>query len=132
MEKENLILEFMKSKEYVPMKAKELAIIFDVQKSNVEELKRVLNKLEHDGKIVKNRRNKYYINEIETLVGTFKNNKSFGFVVPDNKKESKDIFVSKRNFNGAKDNDKVVVQITKKEEIQKTFNKVYVRFMLSG
>lgn len=116
MEKENLILEFMKSKEYVPMKAKELAIIFDVQKSNVEELKRVLNKLEHDGKIVKNRRNKYYINEIETLVGTFKNNKSFGFVVPDNKKESKDIFVSKRNFNGAKDNDKVVVQITKKEE----------------
>ena len=47
-EKENLILEFMKSKEYVPMKAKELAIIFNVQKSNIEELKLVLNKLEHE------------------------------------------------------------------------------------
>ena len=116
MEKEELILEFIKSKEYVPMKAKELAIIFDVQKEDIDEFKRVLNKMEQEGKITKNRRNKYSLNEIETLVGTFKNSKSFGFVVPDNKKESKDIFISKKNFNGAKDNDKVVVQITKQEE----------------
>lgn len=52
--------------------------------------------------------------ETENLVGIFKKSKSFGFVVPDNKKESKDIFISKKNFNGAKDNDKVVVQLTKK------------------
>ena len=116
MEKEELILEFIKSKEYVPMKAKELAIIFNVQKENIDEFKRVLNKMEQEGKITKNRRNKYSLNETETLVGTFKNSKSFGFVVPDNKKESKDIFISKKNFNGAKDNDKVVVQITKQEE----------------
>ena len=37
MEKEELILEFIKSKEYVPMKAKELAIIFNVQKENMDE-----------------------------------------------------------------------------------------------
>ncbi len=49
------------------------------------------------------------------LVGTFKNNKSFGFVVPDNKKESKDIFISKKYFSGAKTDDKVVVEITKPE-----------------
>ena len=116
MEKEDLILEFMNSKEYVPMKVKELAIIFDVQKENLEAFKRVLSKLEKDEKIVRNRRNKYLINEIKTLVGTFKNCKSFGFVVPDNKKESRDIFISKKWFNGAKDNDKVVVQITKPEK----------------
>ena len=116
MEKEELILEFIESKEYVPMKAKELAVIFDVKKDKMDEFKRVLTKLEHEGKISKNKRNKYSINKIETLVGIFKNNKSFGFVVPDNKKENKDIFVSKKNFNGAKDNDKVVVQITKQEE----------------
>ena len=40
MEREELILEFMKSKEYVPMKAKELAIIFNVQKEDIEDLKR--------------------------------------------------------------------------------------------
>ena len=116
MEKEDLILEFMNLKEYVPMKAKELAIIFDVQKENLEEFKTVLLNLEKDEKIVRNRRNRYSINSIVTLVGTFKNSKSFGFVVPDNKRESKDIFISKKYFNGAKDNDKVVVQITKQEE----------------
>lgn len=115
MEKENLILEFMKQKEYVPMKAKELASIFDVYKENIEELKQILKKLEIEGKITRNRRNRYSIHEIKTLVGTFKNNKSFGFVVPDNRKESKDIFISKKHFNGAKDNSKVVVQITKEE-----------------
>ena len=50
------------------------------------------------------------------LVGTFKNNKSFGFVIPDNKKDSKDIFISKKYFSGAKSDDKVVVEITKPEE----------------
>lgn len=54
--------------------------------------------------------------EKERLVGTFKNNKSFGFVIPDNKKESKDIFISKKYFSGAKNDDKVVVEITKLEE----------------
>jgi len=54
--------------------------------------------------------------EKERLVGTFKNNKSFGFVIPDNKKESKDIFISKKYFSGAKNDDKVVVEITKPEE----------------
>ena len=115
MEKEELILKFMKQKEYIPMKAKELAVIFDVHKDKMEELKQVLKKLESEGKITKNRRNKYSTNEIKTLVGTFKNSKSFGFVIPDNRKESKDIFISKKNFNGAKENSKVVVQITKQE-----------------
>lgn len=116
MEKENLILQFMKEKEYIPMKAKELAAIFSVKKADLQEFKNILSKMEHDGKIIKNRRNKYNINEIKTLVGTFRNSKSFGFVIPDNKKESNDIFISKKNFNGARDNYKVVVQITKPEE----------------
>ena len=102
MGREDLILEFMQEKQYVPMKAKELAVIFDVQKEDLEEFKRILAKLERDGKIIKNRRNRYSINEIETLVGTFKNSRSFGFVVPDNKKESKDIFISKKHFTNNK------------------------------
>ena len=48
---EKQILEFMKQKEYVPMKAKELAIIFDVHKDNIEEFKKILNKLEKEEKI---------------------------------------------------------------------------------
>ena len=47
------------------------------------------------------------------LVGTFINNKSFGFVVPDDKKFGSDIFISKSNFGKARNNHKVVVEITK-------------------
>ena len=47
------------------------------------------------------------------LVGTFVNNKNFGFVVPDDKKIGTDIFISKSNFGKARNNHKVVVEIIK-------------------
>lgn len=47
------------------------------------------------------------------IVGTFINNKSFGFVVPDDKKIRTDIFISKGNFGKARNNHKVIVEITK-------------------
>lgn len=47
----------------------------------------------------------------KTLIGTFQQSKSFGFVVPDDKKVGCDVFVSKSDFNGAKNNQKVVVKI---------------------
>ncbi len=49
----------------------------------------------------------------DTLVGTFKKNKNFGFVIPDDKKLCRDIFISKKNFGKARNNHKVLVQITK-------------------
>ena len=54
--------------------------------------------------------------EKNTMVGIFKKNKNFGFVIPDNKKFSNDIYISKKYFNGAKNNQKVVVEITKYPE----------------
>ena len=50
------------------------------------------------------------------LVGTFINNKSFGFVVPDDKKFGSDIFISKSNFGKARNNHKVVVEIIKQAQ----------------
>jgi ribonuclease R len=48
------------------------------------------------------------------VVGTLQMaTKGFGFVIPDEKKLSQDIFVSRDDFHGAKDGDKVVVTITK-------------------
>lgn len=64
-----------------------------------------------EGKIIK-----ILKREIQNVVGTFQNNKSFGFVVPDDKKLGTDIFISKKKFNGAKNNQKVVVKITKYPE----------------
>ena len=49
----------------------------------------------------------------DTLVGTFQRNKNFGFVIPDDKKLCRDIFISKKNFGKARNNHKVLVKITK-------------------
>ena len=54
--------------------------------------------------------------EKDTLVGTFQNNKNFGFVIPDDKKLCRDIFISKKNFGKARDNHKVLVKILKYPE----------------
>lgn len=51
--------------------------------------------------------------EKDTVVGTFQNNRNFGFVIPDDKNFGTDIFISKSNFGKARNNHKVVVQITK-------------------
>ena len=179
--KEDLILNFMRTDEYVPMKAKEMASVLMVPKNKYNDFILILNKLENEYKIVKNRKNRYklqdkqYLEGIyrknqkgfgfvkienqedeifiskenslnalnedkvlieilfdktkekraegkivkilkhqkDTVVGIFQNNKNFGFVVPDDKNFGTDIFISKKNFGKARNNHKVLVQITK-------------------
>ena len=48
---------------------------------------------------------------VQHVVGTFENSKHFGFVIPDDKKFGSDIFISKENFNGARNGMKVLVEI---------------------
>lgn len=47
-----------------------------------------------------------------TIIGVFEANKSFGFVVPEDKRIFQDIFISKEATNGASDGDIVIVEIT--------------------
>ncbi len=46
------------------------------------------------------------------IVGTYENSRDFGFVISDNPKFSKDVFIPRKDSNGIKDGDKVVVEIT--------------------
>lgn len=46
------------------------------------------------------------------VVGVFHQSNDFGFVVPDDKRIGQDIYVIRKNFNGAKDMQKVMVEIT--------------------
>ncbi len=50
------------------------------------------------------------------IVGTYDESKNFGFVIPDDNKIRKDIFVSRNNTLGAKQKDKVVVEIIRYPE----------------
>ncbi len=47
------------------------------------------------------------------IVGTFQKSKSFGFVVPDDRKINYDVFIPKNQINNAKADQKVVVEISK-------------------
>ncbi len=185
MNREEKILEFIKNKQYVPMKLREIAEFFEVPKDEISKLKEVLEKLEQNFKITRNKKNRYipieekyiegiykanqkgfgfveintseeiyipqqYTNnalngdkvliqimeeqqnknkeakivkitkrEIKKVVGIFKNSKNFGFVIPDDKKILTDIFISKKNFFNAKDNQKVVVELIKYPQKEK-------------
>ena len=175
------ILDLMKDEDYVPLKAKEIAMIMRVPKKEYNEFLEVLGELELELKIQKNRKNRYklvdkvyydgiyrknqkgfgfvrlegeedeiYISkensldalngdrvlieiieeknkvknaeakvvrilkhEKDTVVGIFQNNKTFGFVVPDDKNFGTDIFIAKKDFGKARNNHKVLVKITK-------------------
>lgn len=48
-----------------------------------------------------------------TVVGTFEKSQNFAFVVPEDKRIGQDIFVPKSEFNGAQQNEVVVVEITR-------------------
>ena len=49
---------------------------------------------------------------VQQIVGTFESSRHFGFVVPDDRRFGSDIFIPKEQFNGAKTNMKVLVEIT--------------------
>ena len=188
-ENKEIILNLMKTENYVPMKAKEMAFILGVPKQKYSEFRELLDELENEFKIQQTKKGKYMlvdesiyktgvlrlnqkgfgfvkindsdeeifissdninkalnddevlvkITEINgnsnkadnhsegiiikiikhgknTLVGTFQNSRNFGFVVPDDTKFGTDIFISKKDFNNARNNQKVVVKITKYAE----------------
>lgn len=47
------------------------------------------------------------------VVGTFQKNKQYGFVVPDDRKNSDDVFIRRSDFQNAQNGDKVVAKLTK-------------------
>lgn len=49
---------------------------------------------------------------LKEVVGTFKKNRTFGFVIPDNQKITRDIFVPLEHSKGAENDTKVVISIT--------------------
>ena len=130
-DKENTILNFMKDKDYVPMKAKEMALVLNIPKDRYNELIEVLNNLESECKIIKNRKNRYRLNDDDVLVGTYRrNSKGFGFVKTEEFEE--EIFVSKDDSNNALNGDKVLINIYKNHEKGKSVEGKIVKIISHG
>ena len=65
-----------------------------------------INGKKREGKVVK-----ILKRSTDNIVGTFTRIKSYGYVTPDKKKLDRDIYIDVANINGAKDGDKVVVEL---------------------
>lgn len=109
-ERKEKIFEFIKDKDYTPMKAKEIALLLGVPKNDYNDFLNILKQLEDEYKIRKNRKNRYILVEEKYYEGYYrKNQKGFGFV----KIDEEEVYISKENSLNALNGDKVLIQIIK-------------------
>lgn len=107
-ERKQIILDIINSEAYIPMKAKELAILLNIPRENRNELEEVLDVLIADGKISVSKKGKYGKPSGNVLIGQYEGNaKGFGFVTIEG--ESEDIFIPENASNGAMHGDRVSV-----------------------
>ena len=95
---------------YVPMKAKEIAILLRIPKEQRPELEEVLDALVSDGKIEVSKRGKYSKAKNHFLTGVFESNpRGFGFLRVEGEEE--DIYIPESETNGAMHQDTVQVKL---------------------
>ena len=99
---------------YVPMKAKEIAAVLNVPKSDRRDLTEVLDALVAEGKVEVSSKGKYMKSEGKFLTGVFAAHpRGFGFVTVEG--EDEDIFIPESQVNGAFHGDTVQVALTRAE-----------------
>jgi ribonuclease R len=109
-ERKKILLEFISSKEYQPMKLKDMAAILQVPRNEKGDFREVVEALIADGKIEADNAGKYCISDNNTKSGVFSGTqRGFGFVIVEG--ESDDIFIPENATRGALHNDKVLVTV---------------------
>lgn len=109
------IIELMSSSEYKPLLKEEIAFVFGINRKEEKDFFKVLNSLEKEGLIVKNKDDRYILTNNEYMViGRIEaNERGYGFLIP-NDKTKEDVFIPPENMDSAMHNDIVVVNIIKK------------------
>ncbi len=111
LERKKMIYDFICDELYVPMKAKEMAVVLGVPKGQRSELQEILNLLLAEGKIEVSAKGKYTKAEGKFLTGVFTAHpRGFGFVSVEGEEE--DIFIPAEQVHGALHQDTVQVSIT--------------------
>ncbi|OCL25402.1 ribonuclease R [Orenia metallireducens] len=107
----NKILEFMKEQAYKPLTSEELLKAMDISIEQRSMLLDLLDELEEQGAIIKNRRGCYGVPERMGMIsGRLQGHaKGFAFLIPDNPNEE-DIYIHANDLKGAMHNDKVLVR----------------------
>ena len=139
MSKKKLKSKNKKEKIFKKMESKKKAL--NQKNKEIAKLKKRLNKIEEELDDIKNEElnnrktknekldlkrpkikedSKIFELEKNTIVGTYQKSRNFGFVVPDDKKLGTDIYIAKKDAMKAKNNKKVVVEITKLPKADKS------------
>ena len=122
------ILDLMSDDDYVPMKAKEIAMIMRVPKNEYHQFLEVIGKLELELKIEKNRKNRYKLSDKTYYEGYYrKNQKGFGFVRIEDRED--EIYISKENSLNALNGDHVLIEIIDEENKIKSAEGKVVRIL---
>jgi len=109
-EKKKIIFDFISSKDYQPMKFKEMAGILQVPRNEKQDLREVLEALLAEGKITIDTAGKYKVSDGSTKTGTFSGTqRGFGFVILEG--ENEDIFIPETGTKGALHGDTVMIAV---------------------
>ena len=127
-EQKQKIMDLIKDEDYVPMKAKEIAILMRVPKKEYNKFLEILGELELELKIQKNRKNRYKLVEKTYYDGIYrKNQKGFGFVRLEN--EEDEIYISKENSLNALNGDRVLIEIIEEKNKVKSAEAKVVKIL---
>lgn len=108
--RKKIVYDFICDDLYVPMKAKELAMVLNVSKEQRAELHEVLDALLADGRVELTQKGKYVKSSGKFLNGLFiGNSRGFGFVSIEGQED--DIFIPGEYTNGAMHMDTVAVSL---------------------
>lgn len=105
-----MLVQLVHDKAYVPMKAKEIAVLLNIPRSQREELQEVLDYLVSEGKLGISRKGKYGKPETFSVNGIFTGHpKGFGFVTVEGMEQ--DVFIPEEKTGGALHGDRVQIVI---------------------
>lgn len=108
-DRKKMIYEFVCDDLYVPMKAKEMAMVLQVPKDQRAQLQEVLDALVTECKLEVSQKGKYTKSQGKVLFGTFTSHaRGFGFVIIEGMEE--DYYISAENRQGAVHLDQVQIQ----------------------
>ncbi|MBE5937317.1 MAG: ribonuclease R [Lachnospiraceae bacterium] len=109
-ERKNMIDEYIHSKEYKPIKLKQMAMMLGVPSEDKAEFRQIIRELTEDCRISIDKHGKIRPHVDELISGTFsQTQRGFGFVIPD--EEGEDIFIRESDTGNAMHGDKVKVKL---------------------
>lgn len=125
------IQQYLESKEYIPMKRKDICTMLSVPKEDRQYFEQIVNELLEEGKAVETKKGKLMSPKALNMEqGTFLAHfKGFGFV---EREQGEDIFIPANQINGAMHKDKVLYRVNRKEEYGKRAEGEIVKILKRG